>query len=89
MYALPAEHCPCALQARVRALLAAPPAVQPVPLPVADGVCVLDDKLIYPGEGLRKQHVTLEEAQVASVLGQGKYHVGHFLWRRTQTDRLF
>lgn len=76
---LPAERYPCALQARVRALVAAPLAVQPVPLPVADGVRVLDYKLVHPGEGLREQHVSLEEAQVASMLGQGEYHVGHLL----------
>ena len=89
VYVLPAERCPCALQARVRVLLAAPLAVQPVLLPVTDGVCVLDYKLVYPGEGLRKQYVTLEEAQVASVLGQGKYHVRHFLWRGRQRDRIY
>lgn len=69
---LPAECYPCALEARVRALVAVPLTVQPVSLPVADAVCVLDYKLVHPGEGLREQHVSLEEAQMASMLGQGK-----------------
>jgi len=49
---------------------------------VADGVGVLDDHLVHPGERLREQHGALEEAQVAPVLGQGEGHVGHRLCGR-------
>ena len=76
--ALPSECCPRALQVRVPA--AAPLAGRPVLLPLADGVGVLDYHLVHPGEGLREQHGALEEAQVASVLGQGKYQVGHLFY---------
>lgn len=72
---LPAECYPCALQVR------APLARRPVLLPVADGVGVLDYDLVHPGEGVREQHGSLKEAHVASVLGQGKHHIGHLFYR--------
>ena len=53
-----------------------------LPSPLAHGVGVADNQLVYPGEGLGKQHGPLEEAQVAPVLGQHKQHVGFFVWRR-------
>ncbi len=77
---LPAECCPCALHIGALVLVAAPLAGRPVLLPVADGVGVLDYGLVDPGEGLREQHSSFKEAQVASMLGQGKYHVGHLFY---------
>lgn len=78
---LPTECYPSALEAGVHVLVAAPPAGRPVLLPVADGIGVLDYELVHPGERLREQHGSLEEAQVASVLSQGKYHIGHLSYR--------
>ena len=77
---LPAECFPCALQAGVRVPVAAPLARRQVLLPVADGVGVLHDHFVHPGEGLREEHGPLEEAQVASVLSQGEYHIGHLFY---------
>lgn len=56
-------------------------------LPVANGICVLDYELVDPGEGLREQHGSLKETQVASMLGQGEYHIGHLFYR--QRERSF
>ena len=50
--------------------------------PLAQGVGVADDQLVYPGEGLGEQHGPLEEAQVTPVLSQDKQHVGFFICRR-------
>lgn len=36
-------------------------------LPLAHGVGVTHNHFVHPGEGLREEHRTLEEAQVASV----------------------
>lgn len=58
-------------------------------LPVADGVCVLDYDLVHPGEGLREQHGSLKEAQVASVVGQGKYHIRHLFCRWKEMESFF
>lgn len=44
-------------------------------LPLTHGVGVAHNDLVHPGEGLREEHRTLEEAQVASVQRQGKDHV--------------
>lgn len=55
---------------------------RPVLLPVADGVAVLHDDLVHPGEGMREQHGSLEEAHVASMLGQDEQHVGHLFCRQ-------
>lgn len=66
----------------------APLAGRPQLLPAADGVRVLHDDLVHPGEGLREQHGPLEEAQVASVLRQGEDHVGHLLCEQRE-ERMF
>lgn len=44
-------------------------------LPLAHGVGVAHDHLVHPGERLREEHCTLEEAQVASMQRQGKDHI--------------
>lgn len=81
---LPTEFHPCALWAKVHVLVAAAPlASRPVLLPVADGVGVLHYDFVHPGEGLREQHCSLKEAQVASVLGQGEHHIGHLFCERS------
>lgn len=81
---LPSECYPCALQAGVHVLVAAPLAGRPVLHPVADGVGVLDYDLVHPGEGLREQHGSLKESHVASVVGQGKQHVGPLFYRQKE-----
>lgn len=77
---------PSQRQARVLQVRA-PPARPPVLLPQTDGVGVLHDDLVHPGEGVREQHGALEEAHVASVLGEGKHDVGHLLYRQNRTER--
>lgn len=81
-YELPAECYPCSLQVGVHVLLAALLAGWVVLLPVANGICVLDYELVYPREGLREKHGSLKETQVASMLSQGEYHVGHLFYRQ-------
>lgn len=78
---LPTDCYFCALQAGVHVVVSAALVGHPLLLPVADGVGVLRDDLVHPGEGLREEHSSLKEAQVASVLGQGEYHVGHLFYR--------
>lgn len=78
---LPTEGLPRTLWAGVHVLVAAPLTHRLVLLPLADGVSVLHDDLVHPGERLRKQHRSLEEAQVTSMLGEGKHNIGHLFWR--------
>lgn len=53
-------------------------------LPLAHGICVTHNHLVHPGERLREEHCTLEEAQVASMQRQGEDHVRLLCWRTTQ-----
>lgn len=53
-------------------------------LPVADGVGVLNYDFVHPGEGMREQHGSLEEAHVAAVQRQGEYHVGHLFYQQKE-----
>lgn len=46
--------------------------------PLADGVRVTHNDFVHPGEGLRKQHGTLEETQVPAVQCQGEDDVFFF-----------
>lgn len=64
-------------------LVPAPPARRSAPLPQVDGVGVLHDGPVHPGEGVWQQHGTLEEAHVAAVLGQGEHHVGRLFYGQT------
>lgn len=74
---LPTEFYPSALHAGVRVLVGAPLTGRLVLLPVADSIGVIDYELVHPGKGQREQHCSLKEAQVASMLSQGKHHIGH------------
>lgn len=79
-----ADCHPGSLQAGAGVPAAAPPAGRPVLLPAAQGVGVLHDGLVHPGEGLGEQHGPLEEAQVTSVLRQYEHHVGHFFCKQRE-----
>lgn len=83
----PSKFGPCSLKAEVFVQDAAPLTGLPVLLPVADGICVLNNDFVHPGERLRKQYSSLKEAQVAPMLGQCKYHIGHFLYTEIGEQR--
>lgn len=78
MYTQPTE-LPHAFQTGVHVIAAAPLTDQLLLLPVADGIGVLHYDLVHPGEGLREQHSSLKKPHVASMLSQGKHHIGHLL----------
>lgn len=67
-------------------LIPVPPARRSAPLPQVDGVGVLHDGSVHPGEGVWQQHGALKEAHVAAVLGQGEHHVGRLFYGQTEVS---